>query len=76
MVNSSQGGGTKNTWVLDHDRRQSGFARAPPITSTGWRATSRRAEYLARAFLEATLRAAALPTGLCRHVATNGNRRC
>ena len=36
VVNSSQGGGTKDTWVLDGDE----CSRAPPITSIGSRATS------------------------------------
>ena len=39
MVNSSQGGGTKDTWVLDRSVARHA-ARAPPTISTGSRATS------------------------------------
>ena len=38
VVNSSQGGGTKDTWVLEHEALA--CCAAPPITSTGCRATS------------------------------------
>ena len=57
MVNSSQGGGTKDTWVLDATEACS---RAPPTISTGLSRYIERAENLAR-ILEATQRLAALP---------------
>ena len=58
VVNSSQGGGTKDTWVLD--RRETPCSPAPPTTSTGSSRYVERAEYLAR-ILEATQRLASLP---------------
>ena len=39
VVNSSQGGGTKDTWVLDMSMTST-CSRAPPTISTGSRATS------------------------------------
>ncbi len=38
VVNSSQGGGTKDTWVLEQAHRARRCLAAPPITCTGWRA--------------------------------------